>query len=76
MLKAGDAAAITDQAQIAVRSKAPSEVLLFDSAPRRYQFSCRHHGGVEVDPVPQVAQPQILVGGMLVVVVVAERATR
>ena len=31
-LKAGDAAAITDQQQIAVRSKAPSEVLLFDLA--------------------------------------------
>ncbi|MEY4707363.1 MAG: hypothetical protein RJB58_1086 [Pseudomonadota bacterium] len=31
-LKAGDAAAITDQAQIAVRSQAPSEVLLFDLA--------------------------------------------
>ena len=31
-LKAGDAAAITDQDQIAVRSKAPSEVLLFDLA--------------------------------------------
>jgi redox-sensitive bicupin YhaK (pirin superfamily) len=29
-LKAGDAAAITDQDQIAVRSKQPSEVLLFD----------------------------------------------
>src|SRR6185312_7481874 len=29
-LKAGDAAAITDQAQIAIRSNAPSEVLLFD----------------------------------------------
>jgi redox-sensitive bicupin YhaK (pirin superfamily) len=29
-LKAGDAAAITDQAQIAVRSEQPSEVLLFD----------------------------------------------
>ena len=29
-LKAGDAAAITDQAEIAIRSKAPSEVLLFD----------------------------------------------
>ena len=29
-LKAGDAAAITDQTQIAVRSKVPSEVLLFD----------------------------------------------
>jgi redox-sensitive bicupin YhaK (pirin superfamily) len=29
-LKAGDAAAITDQTQITVRSKAPSEVLLFD----------------------------------------------
>lgn len=29
-LKAGDAAAISDQDQIAVRSKAPSEVLLFD----------------------------------------------
>jgi hypothetical protein len=31
-LKAGDAAAITDQEQIAVRSKEPSEVLLFDLA--------------------------------------------
>ena len=31
-LKAGDAAAITDQAQIAVRSKEASEVLLFDLA--------------------------------------------
>ena len=31
-LKAGDAAAINDQDQIAVRSKAPSEVLLFDLA--------------------------------------------
>ena len=31
-LKAGDAAAISDQAQIAVRSKEPSEVLLFDLA--------------------------------------------
>jgi quercetin 2,3-dioxygenase len=31
-LKAGDAAAITDQTQIAVRSKEPSEVLLFDLA--------------------------------------------
>ncbi len=30
VLKAGDAAAITDQGQIAVRSKAASEVLLFD----------------------------------------------
>lgn len=30
VLKAGDAAAITDQAQIAIRSKSPSEVLLFD----------------------------------------------
>jgi len=29
-LKAGDAAAITDLAQVTVRSKAPSEVLLFD----------------------------------------------
>jgi len=29
-LKAGDAAAITDQTQITVRSKVPSEVLLFD----------------------------------------------
>ena len=29
-LKAGDAAALTDQTQITVRSKAPSEVLLFD----------------------------------------------
>ena len=29
-LKAGDAAAITDQDEIAVRSNAPSEVLLFD----------------------------------------------
>jgi redox-sensitive bicupin YhaK (pirin superfamily) len=29
-LKAGDAAAITDQTQITVRSRAPSEVLLFD----------------------------------------------
>jgi redox-sensitive bicupin YhaK (pirin superfamily) len=29
-LKAGDAAAITDLAEIAVRSHAPSEVLLFD----------------------------------------------
>ena len=29
-LKAGDAAAITDQTEITVRSKAPSEVLLFD----------------------------------------------
>ena len=31
-LKAGDAAAVTDQAQIAVRSKEASEVLLFDLA--------------------------------------------
>jgi redox-sensitive bicupin YhaK (pirin superfamily) len=31
-LKAGDAAAITDQDKIAVRSKEPSEVLLFDLA--------------------------------------------
>src|SRR6201985_3798291 len=31
-LKAGDAAAITDQSEIAVRSSAPSEVLLFDLA--------------------------------------------
>ena len=31
-LRAGDAAAITDQAEIAVRSNAPSEVLLFDLA--------------------------------------------
>ena len=31
-LKAGDAAAITDQTQVMVRSKAPSEVLLFDLA--------------------------------------------
>jgi redox-sensitive bicupin YhaK (pirin superfamily) len=31
-LKAGDAAAITDQTQITIRSKAPSEVLLFDLA--------------------------------------------
>jgi redox-sensitive bicupin YhaK (pirin superfamily) len=30
VLKAGDAAAITDLDQIAVRSKEPSEVLLFD----------------------------------------------
>lgn len=30
VLKAGDAAAITDQTQVAVRSNAPSEVLLFD----------------------------------------------
>ena len=29
-LMAGDAAAITDQTQIAIRSKAPSEILLFD----------------------------------------------
>ena len=29
-LMAGDAAAITDQTQITIRSKAPSEVLLFD----------------------------------------------
>ncbi len=29
-LTAGDAAAVTDQAQIAIRSKSPSEVLLFD----------------------------------------------
>jgi redox-sensitive bicupin YhaK (pirin superfamily) len=32
ILKAGDAAAITDQAQIAVKSNQPSEVLLFDLA--------------------------------------------
>jgi redox-sensitive bicupin YhaK (pirin superfamily) len=32
VLKAGDAAAITDQAQIAVKSNAESEVLLFDLA--------------------------------------------
>ena len=32
VLKAGDAAAITDQAQIAVRSNVESEVLLFDLA--------------------------------------------
>ncbi|HVV28910.1 MAG TPA: pirin family protein [Rhizomicrobium sp.] len=31
-LKAGDAAAVTDQAEITVRSRAPSEVLLFDLA--------------------------------------------
>lgn len=31
-LKAGDAAAITDQTQITVRSKEPSEILLFDLA--------------------------------------------
>lgn len=31
-LKAGDAAAITDQVQIAIKSNAPSEVLLFDLA--------------------------------------------
>ena len=31
-LKAGDAAAITDQAQIAIKSNQPSEVLLFDLA--------------------------------------------
>jgi redox-sensitive bicupin YhaK (pirin superfamily) len=31
-LKAGDAAAITDQIQIAIKSNAPSEVLLFDLA--------------------------------------------
>jgi hypothetical protein len=31
-LKAGDAAAITDQAQVAITSNAPSEVLLFDLA--------------------------------------------
>ncbi|MEP6830976.1 MAG: pirin family protein [Rhizomicrobium sp.] len=31
-LKAGDAAAITDQSEITVRSRAPSEVLLFDLA--------------------------------------------
>ena len=31
-MTAGDAAAITDQAQIAVRSNAESEVLLFDLA--------------------------------------------
>jgi redox-sensitive bicupin YhaK (pirin superfamily) len=31
-LKAGDAAAITDVNQIQVRSRAPSEVLLFDMA--------------------------------------------
>ena len=31
-LKAGDAAAITDQDKIAIRSKEPSEVLLFDLA--------------------------------------------
>jgi redox-sensitive bicupin YhaK (pirin superfamily) len=31
-LKTGDAAAVTDQTQIAVRSKEPSEVLLFDLA--------------------------------------------
>ncbi len=32
VLKAGDAAAITDQAQIVVKSNAESEVLLFDLA--------------------------------------------
>ena len=32
MLKAGDAAAITDQSEIAVRSNAASELLLFDLA--------------------------------------------
>jgi redox-sensitive bicupin YhaK (pirin superfamily) len=31
-LKAGDAAAITDQTQVTIRSKSPSEVLLFDLA--------------------------------------------
>jgi quercetinase-like protein len=31
-LKAGDAAAITDEDKIAVRATAPSEVLLFDLA--------------------------------------------
>jgi hypothetical protein len=31
-LKAGDAAALTDMTQIQVRSRAPSEVLLFDLA--------------------------------------------
>src|SRR6201991_803645 len=31
-LKTGDAAAITDQSQIAIRSKEPSEILLFDLA--------------------------------------------
>jgi hypothetical protein len=31
-LTAGDAAALTDMAQIQVRSRAPSEVLLFDLA--------------------------------------------
>jgi redox-sensitive bicupin YhaK (pirin superfamily) len=31
-LKAGDAAAVTDQDKIALRSRAPSEVLLFDLA--------------------------------------------
>ena len=31
-LKAGDAAAITDQTEIAVKSNQPSEVLLFDLA--------------------------------------------
>ena len=31
-LKAGDAAAITDQQQIAVKSNAESEILLFDLA--------------------------------------------
>jgi len=30
VLKAGDAAAVTDQAEIAIKSNAPSEVLLFD----------------------------------------------
>jgi redox-sensitive bicupin YhaK (pirin superfamily) len=32
VLKAGDAAAVTDQAQIAVKSNAESEILLFDLA--------------------------------------------
>lgn len=32
VLKAGDAAAVTDQTQITVRSKEPSEILLFDLA--------------------------------------------
>jgi len=32
ILKAGDAAALTDMTQIQVRSRAPSEMLLFDLA--------------------------------------------
>ncbi len=39
-LKAGDAAAITDQGEVAIKSNEPSEVLLFDLVScNSYQFS-------------------------------------